>query len=350
MNLKRGAALILALALVATACGDDDDAAPDPTQPPGGGTASTAPPSAGLDGSINISGSSTVEPISALNAEKFSNANPRVAISVEGPGTGDGFKLFCAGETDISDASRPIKDSEAQLCAENGIDWIELNVAIDGLSVLTSVNNDAVSCLATSDLYALLGPESIGFDNWSVADDLAAELGAPKAPYPDAPLVITAPGEESGTFDTFKEFLIEGVAGGEDYEETRGADSVRPDYVASANDNTIIEGIAGTDTSLGWVGFAFFAANQDRAKAIEIDAGGGCVAPSPGTIADGSYPFSRPLFIYVNAAAAVNKPEVAAYVDFYLSDDGLDSVDETNYIRLADYGPVVAKWEAREIG
>lgn len=339
--------MLLALALMATACGDDD-AEPTTTAPSSGDT--TAPPSGDLSGSVNISGSSTVEPISALNAEKFSDANPGVAISVEGPGTGDGFALFCEGQTDISDASRAIKDSEAEDCAANGIEWIELTVAIDGLTVLTSPNNDAVSCLATSDLYALLGPESIGFDNWSDANDLAAELGAPHAPYPDAPLVITAPGEESGTFDTFVEFLIEGVAGGEDYEETRGADAVRPDYVASANDNTIIQGIAGTDTSLGWVGFAFFQNNMDRVKALEIDAGDGCVEPTPRTIADGSYPFSRPLFIYVNAEAAASKPEVAAYVDFYLSDEGLGSVGEANYIRLADYGPIRGKWDGRETG
>lgn len=330
MRLMRASALLLAFALPASACGSDDA---------GDGA-----------GSVNISGSSTVEPISARNAEKFAALNPGLAISVEGPGTGDGFKLFCQGETDISDASRPIKSAEAETCAANGIEYIELNVAVDGLSVLTSPRNDAFQCLATSDLYALLGPESLGFDNWSDANALAAELGAPNAPYPDSPLVVTAPGEESGTFDTFVEFLIDGVAGGEDYAETRSADSVRPDYVASANDNTIIEGISGTDTSLGWVGYAYFLANQDKAKALGIDAGSGCVAPSPETIADGSYAFSRPLYIYVNAGAAETKPEVAAYVDFYLSADGLASVDETGYVRLADYGPIIAKWQARETG
>ena len=336
----RALAIVLALALMAAACGESGD------DTPGAGGED------GLGGAVNISGSSTVEPISALNAEKYSAANPGVAISVEGPGTGDGFALFCAGETDISDASRAIKDSEAEECAGNGIEWIELNVATDGLSVLTSNENDFIECIGTNDLFALLGPESIGFGSWSDANDLAAELGATNAPYPDEDLVVTAPGEESGTFDTFVEFLIEGVAGGPDFEEERGAETVRPDYVASANDNTIIEGIAGAKGSLGWVGFAFFQSNQDKVQALAVDAEntGDCVSPSPETIASGEYSFARPLFIYVNAQAAADKPEVAAYVDFYLSDAGLTSVDETGYIRLADYGPTRAAWEGRVTG
>ncbi len=334
--MRRGRRLVgplFALALIVAACGDTTE---------GGGTG----------GSVNISGSSTVEPISSGVAEMFSAANPGTAIKVEGPGTGDGFALFCAGETDISNASRPIKDEEVEQCTANGIEYIELTVAIDGLSVLTSNNNDAFDCLGTADLYALLGDESIGFNSWADANDLAAELGAPNAPYPDADLTVTAPGEESGTFDTFVEFLIEGVAGGVDYAETRGAQSVRPDYVASANDNTIIEGISGSDTSLGWVGYAFYLANQEQVKALAVDAAndGTCVAPSAETIADGSYPFSRPLFIYVNAEAADTKPEVAAYVDLYLSEDGLTAVDDTGYVRLADYGDTRAKWEARQTG
>ena len=341
---RRLLALTFVVALVAAACGDSSN----------GTTAGTRGTSGGgsLSGSVNISGSSTVEPISARVAELFAGQNPAVAISVEGPGTGDGFALFCSGQTDISDASRRIKDSEAEACAEAGIEWIELNVATDGLSVLTSLDNDFATCLGTADLYALLGPESIGFDSWSDANDLAAELGAAHAPYPDEALTVTAPGEESGTFDTFVEFLLDGVAGGEDYAETRGAESVRPDYVASANDNTIIEGIAGSKGSLGWVGFAFFLSNQDRVKALAVDGtnDGTCVVPTPETIADGTYPFSRPLFIYVNADAAANKPEVEAYVDLYLSEEGLTTVDETGYVRLADYGPTLTAWENRTTG
>ncbi len=336
-------ALAGAIALLAAACGD------------GGGTDGTNggnPGGDGLSGAVNISGSSTVEPISARVAEMFSTANPAVAISVEGPGTGDGFALFCTGQTDISDASRPIEESEAEACAANGIEFIELNVAADGLSVLTSHENDFVDCLGTADLYALLGPESIGFDSWADANDLAAELGAPNAPYPDEALVVTAPGEESGTFDTFVEFLLEGVAGGPDYAGERDADTVRPDYTASANDNTIIEGISGAKGSLGWVGFAFFVANQDDVRALAIDArnDGNCVDPTPETIASGEYSFARPLYLYVNADAADTKPEVAAYVDMFLSEEGLVAVDETGYIRLADYGPTRTAWESRATG
>lgn len=336
-NLGRTTTLVLVLALVAAACGDDD-----------AGTDTTT----GGAGSVAISGSSTVEPISARVAETFMAANPGVAISVEGPGTGDGFAQFCAGEIDIADASRPIKDAEAENCAGAGIEWIELQVAIDGLSVITSNANTAFSCLDTADLYALLSDEAIGFNSWADANDLAAEIGAPNAPYPDAPLAITAPGEESGTFDTFVEFLIEGVAGGEDYAETRGIENVRPDYTPSNNDNTIITGIAGTDTSLGWVGYAFYAASASRVKALAISTDGtgdNCVEPTPATIADGSYPMSRPLFIYVNAAAA-ERPEVAAYVDLYLSEAGLASVEDAGYVRLTDYTQVVATWEARITG
>jgi len=325
---KTWTALILILALVAAGCGGDDSSAGD---------------SGSGSGSIVISGSSTVEPISARNAEKFAAINPEITISVEGPGTGDGFKKFCAGQTDISDASRAIKESEAADCAANGVEYVELKVAIDGLSVLTSVNNPAVSCLDFKDLYALIGPESLGFDSWSQASDLAAELGAGHAPYPDAPLVITAPGEESGTYDTFVEFVIEDLA------EERGQEqAARLDYVASPNDNTIISGIAGSDTSLGWVGYAFFVENQATVAALAVDDGeSGCVEPTPATIADGSYPLSRPLYIYVSTTKAADKPELVDYVDYYLSADGLASVSETGYVALADYSDTTSAWATR---
>ena len=326
-------ALLLALALVAAACGDDAATT----------TTANGPTTTGgsLTGSIDISGSSTVEPISAGVAELFNGMYPDVAMKVEGPGTGDGAQLFCTGQIDIGDASRPYKDAEKELCAQNGVEFIELVVAIDGLSVLTSHDNGTFACLATSDLYALMGPESLGFDNWSDADALAAEIGAPNAPYPDADLAITAPGEESGTYDTFVEFAIKGIA------EERGQDDVlRPDYVASPNDNVIIEGISGSPASLGFVGFAFYVANEDRVKALAIDDGDGCVLPSHDTIADGSYPYSRLLYIYVNQASA-QRPEVAAYVDLYLSEQGLQVIDRTGYVRLADYGPTLETWQSR---
>ena len=327
--------LILAavLALVTAACSSSDDSTSDDQA------------SASGAGSVLISGSSTVEPVSALNAEAFREGSPEVGISVEGPGTGDGFKKFCAGETDISDASRQIKDKEIEACEASGVEFIELRFAIDGLSVLTSTNNTAVSCLSFTDLYALLGPESTGFADWSDADGLAAELDGTNAPYLTSELVVTAPGEESGTYDSFVEIVLEDTA------EERGQDAVtRPDYTASANDNVIIEGIAGSDTSLGWVGYAFYLANQDRVTALEVDGGNGCVGPTAETIADGSYPISRPLFIYVNKGRAAANPAVAQYVDFYLSEAGLANIDQAGYVRLADYSQVNETWSARTTG
>lgn len=315
MTKIKGIALFSALMMVVAACGGDEG--------DGGG---------GSDGtSIEVSGSSTVEPITALVAEDFSAANPEVAISVEGPGTGDGFARFCNGETDISDASRPIKDSEAEDCATNGVDYVELHIATDGIAVITSANNNAVACLDFNDLYALVGPEAEGFENWNDADGLAAELGATNAPYPAAPLVVTAPGEESGTYDTFVELVIEDIAGERGQEE-----ATRVDYEASGNDNVIIQGISGNDTSLGWVGYAFYAENTDVLRAIPIDGGSGCVEPTAESIASFDYPLSRPLFIYVNTAKAAEKQALADFVEFYLSPDGLVAVAEAGYVDLPD--------------
>lgn len=299
-------------------------------------------------GSVVISGSSTVEPITSIVAEDFATANDGFDYSVDGPGTGDGFAQFCGGETDISDASRPISEDEAAACEEAGIEYVELKIGIDGISVLTSPANDAVSCLSFGDLYALLGPESQGFDNWAAANDLAAEIGdefgASNAPFPDAPLEVTAPGEESGTYDSFLEIVIEDIA------EGRGTDPVaRADYTASADDNQIIEGIAGSDTSLGWVGFAFYEENADAVKALEVDGGNGCVAPTAETIASNEYPISRDLFIYVNAGRAAENDALAAFVDYYLSDAGIDAVEEAGYVPLtADaLGETRAAWDGR---
>jgi phosphate transport system substrate-binding protein len=292
----------------------------------------------GLTGSVVVSGSSTVEPITSLVAELFYESNPDVDVRVDGPGTGDGFQLFCQGETDISDASRPIKDEEAAACTDAGIEYVELKVAIDGLSVITSPANDAVTCLAFADLYALLGPESEGFDTWADANDLGAEVGG-SGDYPDAPLDVTAPGAESGTYDSFIEIALGDIAEArleegkitEDQVET-----VRPDYSSQANDNQIISGIAGSDTSLGWVGYAYASENVDQVKLLEVDGGDGCVAPTAETIADASYPIARDLYIYVSKASIADKPEVAAFVDLYMSEDGYTSVADSGYVQLTE--------------
>ena len=348
-------AAALAVVLPLVACGGDDDSSQTPSTE--ATETSTAPGEGGLEGSIFISGSSTVEPITAAVAKLFSDANPSVAIQVEGPGTGDGFAKFCAGETDISDASRKIKDEEAATCADAGIEYVELKVAIDGLSVITSAKNTAVECLSFTDLWALLGPDATGRNNWSDASDAAVELDATlagkfgkiHAPYPDAPLTVTAPGEESGTFDSFVEIVFGKIAKELGIED----DAPRPDYTASPNDNVIIEGIAANDTSLGWVGFAFVEENLDVVKPLQVDGGKGCVEPTPESIASGDYPVARSLYIYVSKNKLAENPALAAFVDFYLSDEGTAVIGtgegQIPYVPLAaaDLEATRAAWAAR---
>ncbi len=299
-------AAILALVLIAGACSGSNDS------------------------TIQISGSSTVEPISVRVAELFEDedAVPSVRINVDGPGTGDGFKLFCEGDADISNASRPIHDSEAETCEENGISWTELKVGIDGIAIITSENNDSISCLSYEELYALTGPESTGFRQWSDANDLLTEMGA-SSNLPSADLDIFGPGEESGTFDSFVELVLEDIA------EERGQEAItRPDYSSSADDNIIVQGIQNSDSSLGWVGFAF-TKNASGVKLLEIDGGNGCISPTESAIASREYPISRPLFIYVNADRAAEDQAIQAFVDFYLSDKGLSTaVSEAGYVEL----------------
>jgi phosphate transport system substrate-binding protein len=346
--------LLVALTLVAAACGGDDDdtsdAASDSTPAGEGGEGDGG----AIEGEVNVSGSSTVEPISIRVAELFEDVESGVTVNVDGPGTGDGFQLFCQGEIDISDASRAIKEEEAAACEEAGIEFVEIKVAFDGISVLTSPDNE-VECLSFADLYSLVGPESQGFDNWSDAAPLARELGSETA-FPDAPLDITAPGEESGTYDSFLELALAGAAeervGSGDLSEDE-AESTRPDYSSQSDDNAIITGIEGSESSFGWVGFAFAEEAGDQVKEIAIseEPGGECVTPSSDTIADGSYPLSRPLFIYVSTAAAEENPAVAAYVDFYLG-EGIEAVEEVGYVALPDdqLGESADAWSARTTG
>ena len=205
--------------------------------------------------------------------------------------------------------------------------------------MITAAENEAVDCLSFLDLYALLGPESQGIRTWADADPLAADLdtdlgttfGTSRAPYPPDDLVVTAPGEESGTFDTFVEIVIAPIA------DERGTDhTTRPDYVASPNDNVILEGIAGTTTSLGWVGMAFAEEAAGFVRQLEIDGGNGCVAPSDQAVAEGSYPIARPLFVYVNLGRAEGSGALRGFIDFYLTDAGLGSADEVGYVELTD--------------
>ena len=349
----RCASVAVAAALVLGACGDDDtdadaggstdttqaSGAEDPAEGGGGGGTS--------EGVIAISGSSTVAPISSLVADEFNAGGSPAEITVDDPGTGDGFALFCEGSTDIQDASRPIKEEEVAACEEAGIEFVELEVAFDGITVLTSPNNDAVECLTPADLYALSSTEAEGFANWSDAQALATELGS-TTELPDAPLDITAPGTESGTYDAFLELALEGPA------EERGQEAgIRTDYSSQADDNAIISGIEGSDSSFGWVGFAFAQGAGEAVKSVAIDSGDGCVQPSIETIADGSYPLSRSLYIYVSTTAAEENPALAEYVDFYLSEDSMTSlVEEAGYVPLPDdrASATRERWEAREAG
>jgi phosphate transport system substrate-binding protein len=321
---RRIGALALLAAVAVAACGGGASPTPAATQAPGSSGPGTSAP-AGVSGSITVSGSSTVEPVSTGVAELLKQSSPDFNYTVEGPGTGDGFKRFCAGETDISDASRKIKDAEAEACRTAGIEYTELKIAYDGMTVMTNPANNAITCLSFADLYALIGPESTGFDTWAKAAALAKELGSNTA-LPEAPLAITGPGEESGTFDSFVELAIKPIA------DSRKVTPVttRPDYTASANDNAIIEGVAGSDTSLGWVGFAFAQENTDKIKELQVskEPNGACVAPTAVTIADGTYPLSRSLYIYVNKAKAAANPAVVGYVDYYLAEGTISKVLE----------------------
>lgn len=285
-------------------------------------------------GTLPVAGSSTVGPISQLVAEDFGGA-----AAVEITGTGGGFKdRFCAGEAAINNASRQINDAERELCTENGVtDIVELKVAVDGISVLTSVDNDTdVTCLSTSELYALVGPESGDVARWSDADALVAEIGGGvNDGLPDVPLTTAGPGTESGTYDSFYELAIEEIA------EQRGQDEkFRPDWSGSNDDNVVLQGLSGNPYSFGWVGYAYYTQVQGQVRAFEVaDADGECVAPTPETIASNDYPLSRDLYIYVNLAELDN-PEYGQtlrdFVDYHLSEEGRALVDEVGYVQLDD--------------
>ena len=315
-------ALALAASVTAAACSSD------------GGGAGAGGSAAGVSGDITVSGSSTVQPITSLVAELFNEDNPDAHITVDGPGTSDGFVLFCKGETDLQDASRTIEPEEKKACAKQGIDYVELEIALDGITVMTNSQNAAVKCLNQGDLYALFGPESEGFTSWSDADALAQKVGG-TGNFPDAPLEITAPGQESGTYDAFIE-----LSGIPDIAEQQGVpesdrETLRKDYQASPNDNVIIQAMEGSPSALGFVGFAFADQAGDQVKKISIDGGDGCVEPSKPTISDGSYPLSRSLYIYVNKSKMSSNPALKSFVDFYTTDDGMKTaVTQSDYIEL----------------
>ncbi len=311
-------------ALTVAACGGEDPtAAPAATTAPSGGAAPAMIDD--LSGDINIDGSSTVFPITEAMAEEFGIATDGdVRITVGVSGTGGGFKKFCAGETHISDASRPIKQSEADLCVEGGVEYIELPVAIDGLSVIVNPANDFVECMTVDELHTLWAPE---------AEDEVMKWSQVRDGWPDEELRLYAPGVDSGTFDYFTE-----TVNGE-------SQASRGDFLPSEDDNVLVTGISGDRGSLGYFGYAYYAENADRLKLVAIDGGEGCITPTDETINNGTYsPLSRPLFIYVNAEA-LNEPQVKAFVEFFLDTGNRQLISNTGYIPFPDtiYGLVLQK-------
>jgi phosphate transport system substrate-binding protein len=263
-----------------------------------------------LSGSIEVDGSSTVYPITEAIAEEFQIIHPETRVTVGVSGTGGGFKRFCAGEIDISDASRPIKDEEAQECATNGISFREIRVAWDGLSIVTNPSNDFVDCLTVDELKKIWEPGSTVSD-WSQV----------RAGFPSKELALYGPGTDSGTFDYFTEEIV-----GEE-------DASRADYTASEDDNVLVQGIEGDPDALGYFGFAYYEENADRLRLLGVDGGQGCVSPSVETIESGTYaPLSRPLFLYVSDQALA-KPQVEAFLQFALS-EGAALVRQVGYIAL----------------
>ena len=320
-------------------------------------TATGSPAVGELRGEFLVSGSSTVYPIVLRQAEQFADLAEGVALAVEGPGSGDGARKFCAGEVPIANASRLFKDEEIALCETEGIEFIELRRGIDGISVITSPDNDQIDCVSFNDLYALLSEEASGFGSWSDANSLTSIWDGHQ--FPDVPLDVYGPGEESGTFDSFAEVVIESVFKGKtglDPESRPFVDTIRPDYTSSPDDNVILEGINGSDFSLGWVGYAFAqeAADAGRAKLLGVANADDdeCVVPTPDTIASADFPISRFLYTYVNAEAAAADPAVAAFVDYMMSDVGLESVAAVGYVDLAeaDQTRAQALWNNRVTG
>jgi len=275
------------LALALSACGGADAG-----EEAGGGTEGGG----GASGSVAVDGSSTVFPMSDAAAELLSEENPEVQVAVGQAGTGGGFEAFCVGETDISDASRPIEEEEVAICEENGIEYTELQVATDALTMV--VHPDlAVDCLTTDQIIELWGPDST-VTNWQDLDPS----------FPDQEISLFGPGTDSGTYD----YMANDVIGAE-------SEATRDDYEASEDDNVLVQGVAGTEGATGYFGYTYYEENSDTLKALSIDDGNGCVEPSAETAQAGEYtPLARPLFIYVSNASYTDNEAVKEYTDFYI--------------------------------
>jgi phosphate transport system substrate-binding protein len=295
-------AMVASLAFVVAACGDDDSGGSSDS---GGGAAEA---SEDLSGTIRIDGSSTVFPFAEAAGELFNEDNPDVKITVGESGTGGGFEKFCAGETDISDASRPIKDDEeVPVCKKNSVKYEEVQVANDGIAVVTNPNLK-VDCLTVAQLKQVWEPKS-----------KVTELSQVDGSLPSGKLALFGPGTDSGTFDFFTD-KINGEEG-----------ASREDYEASEDDNQLVTGVAGSDTGLGYFGFSYYEGNADKLNLVGVgEKEGDCVKPSTETIQDGSYYLARPLFMYPSDKA-LERPEVAAFMKFVVD----------NYQAIAEAAKIV---------
>jgi len=317
-----GAGVVFASAVMfAAACGGGGGGEEGGTT--GGGTGGSG------SNNIAIQGSSTVGPVTQAAAEAYQQENQDVRISVGTGGTGNGFEAFCAGETDISDASRPI-DPEEELprCQENGVEFIVLPVGLDGIAVTANPENDWAQNITLDELKTMWEPEAEG--SVSTWQDVRSE-------WPDNELALFGPGTESGTFDFFTETVV-GEEG-----------SSRSDYQASEDDNVLVQGVAGNQNALGYFGLAFYENNQDRLKLLSVDG----VKPNADTIASGKYSISRPLFIYVNANKLEDKQVVQDFVSFYLEQGNLTQfIDEAGYVNLPEstISETQAQFEDRTTG
>jgi phosphate transport system substrate-binding protein len=295
-----------------TACGPKEEAAAPSDPKSSSGAPKTDAGAPKLAGTITIDGSSTVGPISEAVAEEFLKVHADVQVPVGTSGTGGGMKKFLAKEIDIVDASRPISKEEIDEAAKSGLEFVELPVGFDGISIVVNKENKFASCLTLTELKKIWEPGS-KINNWKDV----------RAGFPDLPLKLYGPGTESGTFEYFTEAVV-----GKKKES-------RKDYSASEDDNALVAGVAGDKGGLGYFGYAYFKENADKLTLIQVDAGTGCKSPTEETIRDNSYsPLSRPLFIYVSKAV-VTKPEVQAFVKFYLT-EGRKLISSVGYVPLPD--------------
>ncbi|MEW6313577.1 MAG: PstS family phosphate ABC transporter substrate-binding protein [Pseudomonadota bacterium] len=280
---------------------------------------------------VKVDGSSTVYPITEAVAEEFQGIKKgAVRVTVGISGTGGGFKKFCRGETDISDASRPILKKEMDACKEAGIQYIELPVAYDALTVVVNSNNTWLKSISVAELKKIWEPAAQGkITRWNQVNPA----------WPDEALKLYGPGADSGTFDYFTEAVVE------------KAKSSRGDYTASEDDNVLVQGVSRDKGGLGYFGFAYYIENQKKLKAVAIDGGKGAVMPSGKTVEDGSYtPLSRPIFIYVSAKS-MDKPEVKEFVEFYLK-NAASLVKEVKYVPLpaSAYATALKHFSGKRLG